>query len=84
MTKSRPMASIMRAEARVLSVAGMLLLAASFPFTLFMVSIALAAKSAAPWAPAVAGAPPLLLGYLMCHVAARRLVRARQLDRGQS
>lgn len=71
----------LRAEARLLSVAGVLLLAVGFPLTLIMTAMALSSGEGSPFAPAVIGAPPIMLGYLACHFASRRMVRAKALER---
>lgn len=73
-------ASILRAEARLLANAGVLLLAVGFPLTMFLVAGALAEEGRFPILPLALGLPPILLGYLACHFAARRLMRGRQLE----
>ena len=73
-------ASVLRAEARLMSVAGMLLLAAAFPFTLYLAVLALVGDHVSALTPLVAGAPPILLGYCVCHRGAYQLQRARKLD----
>lgn len=80
MAQQRPMAAILRAEARLLAIAGMLLLAIGFPFTLFLAWLALNGDGVPPLLPVAAGAPPILLGYFACHFAARRMVKARELE----
>lgn len=74
------MAAILRAEARLLSIAGMLLLVVGFPFTLFLVWLALSGEGIPPMLPVALGAPPILLGYFACHFATRRMVKARELE----
>jgi hypothetical protein len=80
MRRARPIAAILRAEARVLSVAGLFLLAIGFPVTLFLVALALAPQGISPALPAAIGAPPILLGYLACYVASRRWVMAKESE----
>ncbi|MGE0596849.1 MAG: hypothetical protein AB7P07_10805 [Hyphomonadaceae bacterium] len=73
---------VLRAEARLLTIAGLILLAIGFPTTLWLVALALAPQGISPVLPVAAGAPPLLLGYLACHFASRRMLRARILEQG--
>ncbi len=68
----------------MLSISGLLLLAAGFPLTLFLVGHALAENGLSPMLPIIIGAPPIMLGYLACHFASQRLVRARALEREPS
>ena len=77
MRRARPIAAILRAEAHVLSVAGLVLLALGFPVTLFLVALALAPEGISPVLPVAIGGPPILLGYLLCHAAARRWATAK-------
>lgn len=79
MSGSGSLASHLRAEARLLSLAGYQALLLAFPFTLFLVARALAG-AAPPYAPIAFGAPALLLGYAPCWLAARQMARARRLD----
>lgn len=79
MSGSGSLASHLRAEARLLSLAGCQALALAFPFTLYLVALALAG-AAPPYAPIVFGAPALLIGYAPCRLAARQLSRARRLE----
>lgn len=76
--RSNPVA--LRAEARLLTVAGVVLLGAGFPVTLVMVAIALGSGADSPFVPAVIGAPPIMLGYLACHFASQRMVRAKAIE----
>lgn len=71
--------SHLRAEARLLALAGFQALALAFPFTLILVGQALAGE-VAPLAPIAFGAPALALGYIPCHIAARRFHKARRAD----
>jgi len=70
----------LRAEARILGIAGVMLLIAAFPVTLVLVVQALWQESASPFLPAAVGAPPIVLGYLACHFASRRMVKAKALE----
>jgi hypothetical protein len=70
----------LRGEARYLSVAGIILLAVAFPVTLAFVALALAdGAGASMLLPIVVGAPPIVIGYMACHYASRRLRKACQL-----
>ncbi len=80
MAAPRPTIPALRAEARLLAAAGVLLLALGFPLTLFLVLRALWLEQASPVLPFAIGAPPILLGYLACHFASARLLRARELE----
>ena len=51
MAAHRPNPAALRAEARLLTVAGLFLLGAGFPITLIMVAIALGSGSASPFVP---------------------------------
>lgn len=81
MRGARPIASILRAEAQLLSLAGLILLAVSFPMTLFLVALAL--EGASPLLPVAACGPLIMLGYLACHFASGRLALAQSLDQGE-
>lgn len=70
----------LRAEARLLSTAGIILLAIGFPLTMVLAMSALSEHGVSPVLPIVVGAPPLLLGYVACHFASRRLERAKELE----
>ena len=72
--------AILRAEARFLAAAGIVLLAVAFPATLIMVAYALQEGAGSPFLPAAIGAPPILLGYLACHFSSRRMVKAKALE----
>ncbi len=80
MSSSRPTAAALRAEARVLTIAGSILLAIGFPVTLVMVAQALSPEGVSPVLPFAVGAPPIILGYLACHFASQRMVKARAID----
>lgn len=64
----------------MLTVAGFLLLGVGFPITLIMTAIALGAGDSSPFVPLAIGAPPLMLGYLACHFASQRMVKAKALE----
>jgi hypothetical protein len=70
----------LRAEARLLSLAGLILFVIGLPITLGLSLMALSPEGLSPVLPAAAGGPPLMLGYLACHFASRRLVKARDLE----
>lgn len=80
MYSTRPTAAALRAEARLLTIAGLILLAIGFPVTLVMVAQALSPDGMSPVLPAAIGAPPIILGYLACHFASQRMVKARAFD----
>lgn len=80
MTANRPTPAALRAEARLLTIAGFFLLGVGFPLTLIMTAIALGSGESSPFAPAVIGAPPIMLGYLACHFASLRMVKAKAIE----
>jgi hypothetical protein len=47
-----------------------------------MVAMALGSGSESPFVPAAIGAPPIMLGYLACHFASQRMVKARAIETG--
>jgi hypothetical protein len=63
--------------------AGLILLAIGFPATLVLVAFALAPDGISPVLPVAVGAPPIMLGYLACHFAAQRMVKARAIEGGR-
>lgn len=75
-----PNPATLRAEARVLAIAGAVLLAIGFPPTILLAAEALTTDGVSPFLPAAVGAPPLMLGYLACWFASQRLVRARAME----
>ncbi len=78
----RAQAQSLRAEARLLTTAGLILLAFGFPLTLLLVAQALTPDAHTPAIlPFAAGAPPIVLGYLACHFASQRMVKAKALER---
>jgi hypothetical protein len=80
MTAITPTSASLRAEARLLTTAGIILLAIGFPLTMALAMLALEPRGISPMLPIAVGAPPLLLGYLACHFASRRMERAKQLE----
>ena len=80
MRQNRPNPAALRAEARLLSVAGLILLGLGFPATLLLVAQALAPDGVSPMLPAAIGAPPIMLGYIACHFASKRLIKAKALE----
>lgn len=70
----------LRAEARFLATAGLILLAAGLPLTLTFVAMALAGGGVSPMLPIAVGAPPIMVGYLACHFATRRMAKAKALE----
>ncbi len=73
-------AEALRAEARLLTTAGLILLAIGFPLTMALVAMALSPDGLSPIAPLAVGGAPILLGYLACHFASVRLAKARDLE----
>jgi hypothetical protein len=83
MRSIRPNSATLRAEARLLSIAGLILLGIGFPVTLILTANALSPEGMSPVLPAAIGAPPIILGYLACHFASQRMVKAKALDAGR-
>jgi hypothetical protein len=81
MRQTRPNPAALRSEARLLSVAGLILLGVGFPATLVLVAQSLAPGGISPVLPAAVGAPPIMLGYIACYFASKRLVKAKALER---
>jgi len=73
---------MLRAEARLLTFAGLILLGLGFPLTMFLAAQALAPGGLSPVLPIALGAPPIILGYLACHFASQRMVKAKMLEGG--
>lgn len=71
----------LRGEARMLATAGYVLMAVALPLTLLFVALALSGRGGSPFLPIAAGAPPMMIGYMACHYATRRLARAAVLAR---
>jgi len=82
MRSTRPSPATLRAEARLLTFAGLLLLGLGFPITLYLAALALAPGGLSPLLPVAAGTPPIVLGYLACHFASQRMVKAKRLESG--
>lgn len=80
MAAHRPNPAALRAEARLLTIAGLFLLGVGFPLTLILTATALGSADGSPFMPASIGAPPIMLGYLACHFASRRMVKAKALE----
>lgn len=80
MRASRPNPATLRAEARLLTIAGLMLLGIGFPVTVILVALALSPSGMPPILPLAIGAPPIMLGYLACRFASDRLVKARALE----
>jgi hypothetical protein len=80
MRSIRPDASTLRAEARMLTLAGLILLGLGFPLTLYLVSLSLGPGGLSPVLPLALGLPPIVLGYIACHFASVRMVKARALE----
>lgn len=80
MRANRQSAAVLRAEARLLTIAGLILLGVGFPATLILVAQALSPEGLSPVLPAAVGAPPIMLGYLACHFASRRMVKAKAIE----
>lgn len=79
---ARSAAHSLRAEARLLTTAGLILLGLGFPLTLFLVALALTPGAQTPaMLPVAAGAPFIVLGYLACHFASQRMVKAKAIER---
>lgn len=78
--RSRPNSAALRSEARLLTIAGLILLGLGFPATLVLVAQALSPEGLSPVLPAVIGAPPIMLGYIACYFASKRLVKAKALE----
>jgi|CXWL01.1.fsa_nt_gi hypothetical protein len=71
----------LRAEARVLATAGIILLACGFPLTIALAWMALSPElGLSPVLPVAAGGAPLTLGYLACSFASRQMARAKALE----
>lgn len=70
----------LRAEARVLTMAGLILLGIGFPLSLTLAALALWTKDVPVIAPLLFGGPPVLLGWAACGYASDRLVRAKAIE----
>ncbi|MES1201618.1 MAG: hypothetical protein ABUS57_09250 [Pseudomonadota bacterium] len=75
-------ATSLRAEARLLTTAGLILLAIGFPLTITLAIMALSPRGLSPIFPPAIGGPFLILGYLACHYASERLAKAKRIEAG--
>lgn len=74
-------ATSLKAEARLLTTAGVILLTLSFPLTMWLAWLAMSPElGMSPVLPVAAGGGPLTLGYLLCHFASRRMELAKALE----
>ncbi|MBS0386332.1 MAG: hypothetical protein JSS00_13410 [Proteobacteria bacterium] len=80
MSSQRLNANDLRAEARLLTLAGLILLGLGLPLTLYLVSLSLAPHGLSPVLPVAIGTPPIMLGYIACHFASVRMVKAKALE----
>lgn len=80
MRSTRPTPAALRAEAKLLTIAGLILLGVGFPATLILAAQALSPHGLSPVLPIAIGTPPILLGYLACHFASQRMVKAKALE----
>lgn len=80
MRSSRPTPAALRAEAKLLTIAGLILLGVGFPATLILAAQALSPEGLSPVLPIAVGTPPIILGYLACHFASQRMVKAKALE----
>ena len=80
MRSLRPDPASLRAAARLLTLAGLILLGLGFPLTLYLVSLSLTPNGLSPVLPLALGAPPIMLGYIACHFASVRMVKAKSLE----
>ena len=71
----------LRAEARLLTMAGMMLLGVGFPLTLFLAACALAPNGISPLAPLLSGGPLVAFGWAACRYASWRFEQAARLER---
>ncbi len=73
-------ARLLRAEARVMVRAGLILLAFGFPTTIAFTVLALAPEGVSPLAPLLSGGPLVALGWAACRYAAWRMSQADALE----
>ena len=64
----------------MLTLAGLILLGLGFPLTLYLVSLSLGQSGLSPVLPLAIGSPPIVLGYIACHFASVRMVKAKSLE----
>lgn len=72
-------ARALRAEARLMTLAGVILLAIGLPLSLILAALALAG-TVGPLVPVWAAGPPIALGWAACAWASRRLQKAQALE----
>jgi hypothetical protein len=77
---SRRTSATLRAEARILALAGAILLAIGLVCVLILVKRALSHEGGSALDPLLIAGPPLVLGYLSCHFATLRMQRAQVLE----
>jgi len=71
----------LRAEARLIAMAGLILLAIGFPTTLILAALSLSPDGISPLFALLAGGPPIALGWAACRYASTRLERAKERER---
>lgn len=71
----------LRAEARLVAMAGLILLAIGFPTTLILAALSLSPDGISPMLAPLVGGPPIALGWAACHYASGRLERAKERER---
>jgi hypothetical protein len=71
----------LRAEARIFAFAGAILLAIGLVCSVILVMRALSDVHIPPAFPLLIAGPPLVLGYLACHFATLRMLRARAMEK---
>lgn len=70
----------LRAEARLVTAAGAILLVIGFALTLALAALAMPAQGVSPiWAFCLGG-PPIALGWIACRYASSRLEKARLVE----
>ncbi len=80
-TVPTPSVTSLKAEAHILSSAGLILLMLAFPLTMWLAWLAMSPElGVSPVLPLAAGGGPLTLGYLLCHFASRRMALAKTLE----
>jgi len=79
-TKAAERVVSLRVEAKLMTIAGVLLLATGFPATLALAALAMATGAVEPLTPVWAGGPLIALGWACCALASARLEQARQLS----
>lgn len=79
----RAAVAALRAEARLIATAGLILLAVGFPLTLALAALALAPNGLSPLAPLLSGGPLVGFGWAACRYASWRLEQAGRLEQAQ-